>query len=239
MVFGGKKSQGAFEYILLLGGILLIVVVSVIIMRTSVLNQANQQIGGNVNEWQDVTDATCYVSNYFLRTEAPVGANYGTDAPDVSFEKGTNGWMADDGSSFAQDCTTAADGRCSLRGFDVDWTRLRRTGASIYGTDAFGPILVGEYRYFSFYYKILPGKNACFLGYYGNYWTNYTVIASTSSGPCQSWPESFPGTRTISADGNWHFVKIDMSSLPSGSYTGVVFKSYGSSVWLDNYCARK
>jgi len=60
----GRKSQGSFEYILLLGGILLIVVVSVIIMRGSIFNQANQQVEGNTNEW-NIASGICTTSEAF------------------------------------------------------------------------------------------------------------------------------------------------------------------------------
>ena len=43
---------------------MLIVVVSIIILRGSVLNQANQQIGGNVNVWQQAT-GICTTANAF------------------------------------------------------------------------------------------------------------------------------------------------------------------------------
>ena len=58
----GMRSQGAFEYILLLGGVLLIVVVAVIILRGSVLNQSNQQIGGNVNVYTFLTCIPQYIA---------------------------------------------------------------------------------------------------------------------------------------------------------------------------------
>ena len=45
-----EKAQGAFEYILLLAGVLLIVVLAIIILRGSVLNQGNQQIVSNMNQ---------------------------------------------------------------------------------------------------------------------------------------------------------------------------------------------
>ena len=45
-----EKAQGAFEYILLLAGVLLIVVLAIIILRGSVLNQGNQQIVSNINQ---------------------------------------------------------------------------------------------------------------------------------------------------------------------------------------------
>ena len=60
----GKKSQGAFEYILLLGGVILIVVIGTIVMRSSVLNQVNQQIEGNANEW-NLASGICTTSEAF------------------------------------------------------------------------------------------------------------------------------------------------------------------------------
>ena len=44
-----RKAQGAFEYILLLAGVLLIVVLAIIILRGSVLTTANAQIQAQTN----------------------------------------------------------------------------------------------------------------------------------------------------------------------------------------------
>ena len=43
-----RRAQGAFEYILLLAGVLLIVVLAIIILRGSVLGAANNQIQSGI-----------------------------------------------------------------------------------------------------------------------------------------------------------------------------------------------
>ncbi len=50
-----NKGQGAFEYILLLAGVLLIVVLVIIIMRGNILGSANNQIGGSLNTWNNAS----------------------------------------------------------------------------------------------------------------------------------------------------------------------------------------
>ncbi|MBU1196902.1 class III signal peptide-containing protein [Candidatus Micrarchaeota archaeon] len=52
-----RKAQGAFEYILLLAGVLLIVVLAIIILRGSVLGSANNQITTGVETWKNNTAA--------------------------------------------------------------------------------------------------------------------------------------------------------------------------------------
>jgi hypothetical protein len=46
------RAQGAFEYILLLAGILLIVVVVITVLRVSVIPAANQTLQGGLQQWQ-------------------------------------------------------------------------------------------------------------------------------------------------------------------------------------------
>ncbi len=53
-----SKAQGSLEYILLLGGILLIVVLAIIILRGGVFNQATRQINENYNAWEEVTNVS-------------------------------------------------------------------------------------------------------------------------------------------------------------------------------------
>jgi hypothetical protein len=49
-----KRAQGAFEYILLLAGILLIVVVVIMVLRVSVIPAANQTLQGGLQQWQQL-----------------------------------------------------------------------------------------------------------------------------------------------------------------------------------------
>lgn len=55
-----EKAQGAFEYLLLLAGILLIVILVVVILRGSGLNQANQEIQQNIRTLGNLTNCTNY-----------------------------------------------------------------------------------------------------------------------------------------------------------------------------------
>jgi len=95
-----RKSQGAFEYILLLGGVLLIVVVSIIILRGSVLNQANQQVAGNVNAWQNTVCIPTYLGDsaavgvWHFENDAQDSSgkeNHGTLMNGATFGKGKHG----------------------------------------------------------------------------------------------------------------------------------------------------
>ena len=55
-----RKAQGAFEYILLLAGVLLIVILVIVILRSGILGAANNQISKNVNVWKGLTNCTQY-----------------------------------------------------------------------------------------------------------------------------------------------------------------------------------
>ncbi len=58
-----ERSQGAFEYVLLLAGIILAAVIAVLILRGSVLPTINRQVSNNSNAWQNVTRANCTVTS--------------------------------------------------------------------------------------------------------------------------------------------------------------------------------
>jgi hypothetical protein len=49
-----RRAQGAFEYVLLLAGILLIVVVVISVLRVSVIPAANQTLASGLQQWQQV-----------------------------------------------------------------------------------------------------------------------------------------------------------------------------------------
>lgn len=50
------KGQGAFEYVLLIAGVLLIVILVVLILRGNVLGSATQQIEYGVGNYSDVVN---------------------------------------------------------------------------------------------------------------------------------------------------------------------------------------
>jgi len=53
------RGQGAFEYILLLAGVLLIVVLVIIILRNTILTgTVNEQINESLNRWVNLTNAS-------------------------------------------------------------------------------------------------------------------------------------------------------------------------------------
>jgi hypothetical protein len=53
-----KRAQGAFEYILLLAGILLIVVVVITVLRVSVIPAANQTLQAGLQQWQQAVTSS-------------------------------------------------------------------------------------------------------------------------------------------------------------------------------------
>ena len=57
-----RRGQGAFEYILLLAGVLLIVVLAIIILKNSVLGNANTQIQNNTQAYSAQTCTTQYTN---------------------------------------------------------------------------------------------------------------------------------------------------------------------------------
>ena len=54
MVFARRKGQGAFEYILMLSGVLLIVILIILILRGT-LSGANNQVAASQNQFGNVT----------------------------------------------------------------------------------------------------------------------------------------------------------------------------------------
>jgi hypothetical protein len=66
------RGQGAFEYILLLAGVLLVVVLAIVILRGGVLATANNQIAGSLNAFMGVSDACQALSTLVIH---PTGAN--------------------------------------------------------------------------------------------------------------------------------------------------------------------
>ncbi|MBI3588495.1 hypothetical protein HY995_05315 [Candidatus Micrarchaeota archaeon] len=59
-----EKSQGAFEYVLLLAGILLVVVMAIVILRSSVITGAQEQVNSSVGAYRNATALNCDASGY-------------------------------------------------------------------------------------------------------------------------------------------------------------------------------
>ncbi len=70
-----RKAQGAFEYILLLAGVLLIVVLAIIILRGSVLTTANAQIQNQINAIGTENNLTIAACRPYLVGAIPGGAS--------------------------------------------------------------------------------------------------------------------------------------------------------------------
>jgi len=67
-----SRGQGSFEYLLLLGGILLIVVLALVILRGGFLAPANQQIAGSIHTFRCVASGCQAISTLVVH---PSGAN--------------------------------------------------------------------------------------------------------------------------------------------------------------------
>jgi len=67
-----NRGQGAFEYILLLAGILLIVILAIVILRGGVLSAANNQISGSLNTYLPLTSGCKAISALVIH---PDGTN--------------------------------------------------------------------------------------------------------------------------------------------------------------------
>lgn len=59
-----ERAQGAFEYVLLLAGILLVAVIAILILRGNIFPSANNQIQQNINSFKNITNATNYSQGY-------------------------------------------------------------------------------------------------------------------------------------------------------------------------------
>ena len=60
------RGQGAFEYIMLVAGVLLVVVLAIVVLRTNVLPGAGAQLGASVNEWRKLVSLNCTSNNSCL-----------------------------------------------------------------------------------------------------------------------------------------------------------------------------
>ncbi len=70
--FGSKRAQGAFEYLLLAAGVLLIVVVAITILRGNVLSSAQNQIQAQANAIGVENNLTIALCGVYL----PSGVTY-------------------------------------------------------------------------------------------------------------------------------------------------------------------
>lgn len=50
-----NRAQGAFEYVLLLAGVILVAVIAILILRGNVLPSVNNQINSNLQGFNNVT----------------------------------------------------------------------------------------------------------------------------------------------------------------------------------------
>lgn len=60
-----QRAQGAFEYVLLLAGIILIAVIAILILRQSVLPTANAQLQASTVQYANSVNLTCNASGCF------------------------------------------------------------------------------------------------------------------------------------------------------------------------------
>jgi len=67
-----KRGQGAFEYVLLLGGVLLIVVLAVVLLRGGLFSSASQNVNLNACKNTLTTASGCFNSQGEWLTDAQV-----------------------------------------------------------------------------------------------------------------------------------------------------------------------
>ena len=53
------RAQGAFEYVLLLAGIMLVAVLVIALLKSSVLPSTNEQLNQSVGNWRQVVKLNC------------------------------------------------------------------------------------------------------------------------------------------------------------------------------------
>ncbi|MEK6843515.1 MAG: class III signal peptide-containing protein [Candidatus Micrarchaeota archaeon] len=56
-----QKGQGSFEYILMVGGVLLLVTIVIVMLRGGVLKGGEGDINTSYNNYQNATNITAYV----------------------------------------------------------------------------------------------------------------------------------------------------------------------------------
>lgn|GEM_PF-2851252 len=53
------RGQGAFEYILLLAGVMLVAVLVIVVLKNTVLPSANDQLNKSVGTWKKLVNINC------------------------------------------------------------------------------------------------------------------------------------------------------------------------------------
>lgn len=53
------RAQGAFEYVLLLAGIMLVAVLVIVLLKSAVLPATNEQLNQSVGNWRQVVKLNC------------------------------------------------------------------------------------------------------------------------------------------------------------------------------------
>lgn len=53
------RAQGAFEYVLLLAGILLVSVLVIVLLKSSVIPATNEQLNQSIGNWRQVVKLNC------------------------------------------------------------------------------------------------------------------------------------------------------------------------------------
>ncbi len=56
-----EKAQGSFEYILMLGGVLLLVSIVYVIIRSDVLEGGKHTVNQSYNQWENATNTSGYL----------------------------------------------------------------------------------------------------------------------------------------------------------------------------------
>lgn len=54
-----ERAQGAFEYILLLAGVLLVVTIAIVILNKNVLPAASSQLNESLSDWRGALKVNC------------------------------------------------------------------------------------------------------------------------------------------------------------------------------------
>ena len=53
------RAQGAFEYVLLLAGIMLVAVLVIVLLKSAVLPSTNEQLNQSIGNWRQVVKLNC------------------------------------------------------------------------------------------------------------------------------------------------------------------------------------
>lgn len=98
------RGQGAMEYILLVGGVILVVILTLVILRGGILTSANEQISGSMGVFVNLTNASAAVESLVptsTPTPTPTPTPPPNAAPSVSLLSPANGDAIPEGTEFA------------------------------------------------------------------------------------------------------------------------------------------